>query len=81
MEVNKFWVLILSGSYLLVAVKVGSRIFFNQLKETKPKSSKTQFQFGPAQPQLVSYYISCVVYYVLYIVFHVSWIVYIISSV
>ena len=45
MEVNKFWLLILSGSYLLVAVKVASSIFVNQLNETKPKSSKTQFQF------------------------------------
>ena len=45
MEVNKFWLLLLSGRYLLVAVKVTSSIFVNQLNETKPKSSKTQFQF------------------------------------
>ena len=45
MEVNKFWLLILSGSYLLVAVKEASSIFVNQLNATKCKLSKTQFQF------------------------------------
>ena len=39
MEVTKFWLLILSGVYLLVAVQVASSIFVYQLK-----SSKTQFQ-------------------------------------
>ena len=45
MEVNKFWLLILSVGYLLVAIKLASSIFVNQLNEIKPKSSKTQFQF------------------------------------
>ena len=40
MEVIKF-----IGGYLLVAVKVASSIFVNQLNGTKFKSSKTQFQF------------------------------------
>ena len=42
---GKFWLLILSGGYLLVAVKVASSIYVNQLNATKLKSSKNQFQF------------------------------------
>ena len=42
---GKFWLLILSGGYLLVAVDVASSIYVNQLNATKLKSSKTQFQF------------------------------------
>ena len=45
MEVTKFWLLILSGGYLLVAVKAANSIFVNQLNTTNLKSSKTQFQF------------------------------------
>ena len=45
MEVTKFWLRILSGGYLLVAVKVASSIFVNKLNATKLKSSKPQFQF------------------------------------
>jgi len=44
-EVNKFWLLMLSGGYLLVAVKLTSSIFVNQLNATNLKSSKTHFQF------------------------------------
>ena len=36
----KFWLLILSGEYLLVAVEVSGRIYVNQLNATKLKSSK-----------------------------------------
>ena len=42
-----FLLLILSGGYLLVAVKVASSIFVNQINETKLESSKTL-------PELVS---------------------------
>ena len=57
MEVTMFWLLMLSGGYLLVTVKVASSIFVNQLNATNLKSSKTwsqlQFKLGPAQSQLV----------------------------
>ena len=54
MEGTKFWVLILSGGYLLGAVKVASSIFINPLNATKLKSSKTQFhiQFELSLAQL-----------------------------
>ena len=39
---GKFWLLILSDGYLLVAVEVASSIYVNQLNAT---TSKTQFQF------------------------------------
>ena len=45
MEVTKFLLHMLSGGYLLVAVKVASSIFANQLNSTKLKSSETQLQF------------------------------------
>ena len=45
MEVTKFCLLLLSGGYLLVAVKVASSIFVNELNAKNLKSSKTQFQF------------------------------------
>ena len=45
MEVTKFWLLMLSGGYLLVAVKVANIIIVNQRNATNLKSSKTQFQF------------------------------------
>ena len=45
MEITMFWLLILSGGYLIVAVKIASSIFVNQPNATKPKSSETQFKF------------------------------------
>ena len=42
---NQVLLLILSGGYLLVAVKIASSIFVNQPNATKPKSSETQFKF------------------------------------
>ena len=39
---GKFWLLILSGRYLLVAVEVASSIYVNQLNATKLKSCKAQ---------------------------------------
>ena len=44
-EIAKFWLFILSGIYLLVAVKVASSIFVNQLNAASLKSSKALFQF------------------------------------
>ena len=38
MEVTKFWLLMLSGGYLLVAVKITSSIFVNQLNATNLNS-------------------------------------------
>ena len=45
MEVTKFWLIMFSGDYLLVAVKVASSIFVNQLNAKNDKPSKTQFKF------------------------------------
>ena len=45
MEVTKFWILVLSGGYLLEAVRVVSSIFVNQLNATNLKSTNTKFQF------------------------------------
>ena len=44
-RITKFWLLILSGGYLLVATKVATSIFVHQPYATNLKSSKTQFQF------------------------------------
>ena len=59
---NQVLLLILSGGYLPVAVKVVSSIFVNQLNATKLKLSKTQyhlkFELSLAQlsPQLVIFF-------------------------
>ena len=45
MEVTKFWLLMLSGGYLLVAVNKANIIFVNQFTSTYLKSSITQFHF------------------------------------
>ena len=41
---GKFWLFLLSFGYLLVAIKIASSIYVNQLNATKLKSSKAQFQ-------------------------------------
>ena len=62
MEVTKFWILVLSGGYLLEAVRVVSSIFVNQLNAENLKSSKTQFHFqfelslAQLSPSLLSVY-------------------------
>ena len=45
MEISKFWLLMLCARYLIVAVKVASSIFVNELNAKNLKSSKTPFQF------------------------------------
>ena len=65
-EVTKFWLLILSGGYLIVAVKVASSIFVNQLNATKLSSSSS---LNWAWPSPVP---ACFVYLGLYVGLYLS---------